>query len=303
MKKKSIINSSAIVILSISLLSSCGNKDVTNKETKHSEDITTEQSTRTPESVVGKWYECNDGDWVDIWKFEDNGEYYHTHEDNYGKEDETYEIARRQYSVEDSKIILNGREAVLEYTDYGLYIKYVGTEKGIELYEYRQDALESSDRYWTSDKYYETLKDENGCVIKEGVLIKYFTNDKKIIIPDNVTELREDVIVSNLERIDKLIIPENIKRIGEEAFWEIPLNVIIIEEGVEEIGASAFEDSYFNEIHIPASVKSIGEDAFRSTEVNSKGKIFVQKGSYAEEYFEEYLNGKDYDGAEIIVEK
>ncbi len=37
----------------------------------------------------------------------------------------------------------------------------------------------------------ETLKYKNGCVIKDGVLLKYFTDEKEIVIPDNVTEIGE----------------------------------------------------------------------------------------------------------------
>ena len=177
MKKSSV----KIILFTIgvmaTLLTACGNADANNKET------TKEPSTRAANSVIGKWYHCVDGDWVDLWVFEEDSEYYSTHEDNYGKEDETFEIVRSAYSIEGNSIILDGREATIEYTDYGLYIKYVDDKSERKLYEYRQDALKSTDRYLTSDKYYETLKDENGYVIEGEVLIKYFTNDSEITVP------------------------------------------------------------------------------------------------------------------------
>ncbi|MBQ4069324.1 MAG: leucine-rich repeat protein [Lachnospiraceae bacterium] len=293
----------AIMGLIAITLTACGNEEVSNKETNKQIEKVTEQFTHMPNSIIGKWYQCNDGERLNIWEFSANGEYYYDREEMFGKEDETYHILREKYSIEGNSITMDGREAIIEYTDYGLYIKEVDSEYELKLYEYRQDALESSDKYWTSDKYYETLKDENGCVIEDGVLIRYFTNDKEIVIPDNVTGVGGFVIASELEEIDKLTIPGNVKEIGASAFCEVPLGVVIIEEGVEEIGESAFEDSYFDEIHIPSSVKTISDDAFRSTEGNHGSMIYVKKGSYAEEYFNEYLNEDDYDGAEIIVEK
>jgi len=284
-------------------LTACGNEEVSNKETNKQIEKVTEQFTHMPNSIIGKWYQCNDGERINIWEFSANGEYYYDREEMFGKEDETYHILREKYSIEGNSMTMDGREAIIEYTDYGLYIKEVDSEYELKLYEYRQDALESSDKYWTSDKYYETLKDENGCVIEDGVLIRYFTNDKEIVIPDNVTGLGGFVIASELEEIDKLTISGNVKEIGASAFCEVPLGVVIIEEGVEKIGRTAFEDSYFNEIHIPSSVNSISSDAFRINEGRYEAKIYVKKGSYAENYFKENSDGNDFFGAEIIVEE
>ena len=55
------------------------------------------------------------------------------------------------------------------------------------------------------------------------------------------------------------------------------------------------------EIYIPESVGYIGEFAFGFSELNNDGKIYVKKGSYAEEYFSQY-DGECY-GAEVIVEE
>jgi len=289
MVKKILIITSIIT----TTLTACGNIGGGNKE----------EATRIPNSVVGRWYQYAGDGWLNVWIFQENGVYYFDEEEWIDKEDETYRIARRRYKIDGDTIILDGREATLEYTDYGFYIKYTDAKKGKMFCEYRQDALEFSDDYFTSYEYLMSLKDENGCVIKDGVLIKYFTNESEIVIPDNVTGLGGFVIASELEEIDKLTIPGNVKEIGASAFCEVPLGVVIIEEGVEEIGESAFEDSYFDEIHIPSSVKTISDDAFRSTEGNHGSMIYVKKGSYAEEYFNEYLNEDDYDGAEIIVEE
>lgn len=281
------------------LLTACTTTNANNKE------ITTEPSTRIPNSVVGRWYQCDDPDWLMVWVFQEDGIYYSDEEEWIDKEDESYSIARYKYSIDGNTIILDGREATIEYTDYGFNIQYLEASSEYAFYEYRQDALESCEGYWTSDTYYETLKDKNGYVIKDGVLIKYFTDKKKIIIPDNVTEIGKGIVIvmeamdedGFPERIDKLTIPGSVKKIGAGAFGETSLGCVIIEEGVEEIGAHAFADSYCEEIYIPESVKSIGEDAFSCYEGNYDGKIYVKKGSYAEEYFKE---NNRYDG-EIVV--
>ena len=281
-----------LIIFSIitTILTACGNVDGGNKE----------QSTRTPNSVVGRWYQYEGGEWLSVWVFQDNGVYYHGKEEWIDKEDETLEIAKSRYRIDGDTIILDGREATLKYTDYGFYIKYVDANSGKMFYECRQDALESSDEYFISDKYYETLKDENGCVIEDGVLIKYFTNDKEITLPDGVTEIGSALIVTELERIDKVTISGNIKKVGISAFNETPVRCIIMEEGVEEIGEYAFENSYFDEIYIPTSVKYIGDKAFACNEGNSEGKIYVKKGSYAEEYFKTH---RSYSGTVIVLDE
>ena len=290
MKKRTMKIKLIIACIISIILTACGNISGGNKE----------QSTRTPNSVVGRWYQYEGGEWLNVWIFQENGVYYSASEEVIDKEDETLEIARRRYKIDGDTIILDGMEAILEYTDYGFCIKYKDAKNGRMFYENRQDALEASDEYFISDKYYETLKDENGCVIEDGVLIKYFTDDKEITIPDNVEELGSGCIVSNLERIDKITISENIKKIGISAFNETPVKCIVMEEGVEEIGEYAFTDSYFDEIYIPASVKYIGGNAFVSSEGNPEGKIYVKKGSYADEYFETH---NKYSGEVIVLEE
>ena len=87
MKKLLLILISTLTIF----MSACGNTDTTKER---------EPSTRVPNSVVGKWYENNSDEGMRIWDFNDKGIYYVTGEKMYGKEDETYSIRRREYSIE-----------------------------------------------------------------------------------------------------------------------------------------------------------------------------------------------------------
>ena len=281
----------ALISTVVMLMTACGNA---NEKTER------EPSTRVPNSVVGKWYEYSSAEGIKIWDFNEEGIYYFTSEKMYGKEDETYEIWREEYSIEGNTIHMYKEDATLEYTSYGLRLIY-SPSYDIKLYEYREDAAKQIPDEYKQEENYESIKDENGCVIEDGVLIKYFTEDKEITIPDNVTTIGSSVIVRESEVIDKLTIPGNVKRIEKSAFNETPLGCVVMEEGVEEIGDYAFADSYYSEIHVPDSVSHIGEFAFRCSELNNKGKIYVKKGTYAEEYFSQY-DGDCY-GAEVIVEE
>ena len=108
-------------------------------------------------------------------------------------------------------------DATLEYTSYGLRLIF-DPSYDIKLYEYREDAAKQIPDEWKQEEYYESIKDENGCVIEEGVLIRYYTEDKELTIPDNVTTIGSAVIVTELEDIDKLTIPGSVKKLEKSAF-------------------------------------------------------------------------------------
>jgi len=279
------------IICILTLLTGCSN----NKPSQ--ENTSLENSTRVVNSVVGDWYECNKYGEVYVWTFREGAMYSRVPEEDFGKK-----LNLAKYTVKGDKIEFLNETVTLKYTDYGLELGYEGEfARQVKLYEHREDAVNNSEEYWTTDAYYETLKDENGYVIIDGVLKKYFTNDKEIVIPDNVTEIGSSLIVTDLEDIDKIILPGNVKKIGKSAFNETPVRCIVMEEGVEEIGEYAFTDSYFAEVYIPESVNYIGEGAFWCSEGNSDGKIYVKKGSYAEEFFKK--NKYASDESEVIVEE
>ena len=286
----------AVTVVAGLLVACKGNTD-DSKQAKETTKTASEQSTRTPNSVVGKWYvyEEYDPDEVYIWEFEEGGKYYFATEEGYYKQGDNYIISKDKYTVDDNQIVLDGEKAKLEFTDYGFCVTHESGSQ-TKLYENRQEALESSDAYYRSELYLETLKDENGCIIQDGVLLAYFTDDKNIVIPD-VKEIGGGVIISKLEDIDSITIPGCVEKIGNGAFGETPVDKIYIEEGVKEIGNNAFSDCYFDELHIPASVETIGRLAFSCEESNYDGKIYVKKGSYAEEF----LKDANFDG-EVIVE-
>ena len=121
-----------ILICAVTILTSACDNVNGNKEK--------EPSTRVPNSVVGKWYDYDMDEGMRIWDFNYDGIYYFTSEKMYGKEDETYEIWREEYSIDGNTIYLDGRPISLEYTSYGFRLIYDSGYE-INLYEYREDAL------------------------------------------------------------------------------------------------------------------------------------------------------------------
>ena len=144
MKKILLIIISMVAVL----MSACGNINIGNKETER------EPSTREPNSVVGKWYQYSSDEGIEIWDFNKEGIYYCTGEEMYGKEDETYEIQRHEYSIEDKIIHMYKRDATVEYTSYGFRLIFDSSYE-IKLYEYREDALNQ-----IPDEYKEEAKQE-----------------------------------------------------------------------------------------------------------------------------------------------
>ena len=119
----------------------------------------TEQSTRTPDSIVGTWYQMKNADYVISWYFgEDNT--YEVITDMDGKLSEHY----GSYVIEDNIVTMtrdNGGEYGkyrIKYTDYGIKLMYAKKAgRPIELHENKQLLLESDPNYYTSRRYYKTM--------------------------------------------------------------------------------------------------------------------------------------------------
>lgn len=296
MRKFNCVVAVVVTLMAGALVACKGSAD--DKSENKTTEVVREPSTRTQNSVIGKWYvyEEYDPDEVYIWEFGEDGKYLFATEEGYNKQSDSYTISKYPYSVIGDKLIMDLTETKkLEYTDYGFCLTdESGHQK--KFCEYKQDALETSDAYYASDLYLETMTDKNGCVIQDEVLLAYFINDKNIVIP-NVKTISGGVIKTDLEHLKSIRIPGCVEKIGNGAFGELSVDKIYIEDGVKEIGNYAFSDSYFDELYIPTSVESIGELAFFCEEANIDGKIYVKKGSYAEEF----LKDAYFDG-EVIVE-
>ena len=129
------------------------------------------------------------------------------------------------------------------------------------------------------------LLSEGDIKTKNGVLKKYYGNNKYIIIPDNITGIERD----SFEFADNLIgviMHDSITNIGSYAFNGCKnLSTVILSKGITTLKVGTFSGCYsLANIMIPASVTYIERDAFENC-----GKFIVHtvEGSYAEKFARE----------------
>ena len=288
------MNKILILLICVLLLTACQKEDgeVTNsKETTREKETTTELSTRTPNSIVGTWYGLESSDDINRWSFGMDGRYEYVEE---YQEDDMHNHSGK-YTVEyDVVTMINDKGKVkgkyrIKYTDYGIKLMYAEKAgKPLELYESKQQLLETDPNYYNTETYYKSIADEDGYVIEDDVLIIYVGEAEEITIPSNVEEIDGGAIGG--ENLKKVTFPNTLKIINSHCITsESDIREIYIEDGVKEIESYAFYDVYLWGLHIPASVTKIGEKVIGVEEgsVKSSIKIFVKEGSYAHEYFME----------------
>ena len=279
-----------VLIMCMLFLTACNSKETPT--TNSLNDTTSEKSTRTADSIVGTWHQLRNWDRINVWCFKTDGSYEYVEEDT---EDNMYDHSGI-YTVENNVVTMTDSDGVvkgkyrIKYTDYG--VKFMYADKAgspLELYESRQQALESSEDYYRTPTYYRTIANEEGYVFKEDGTIIYVGYDDEIIIPSD-----KDIIYSfNAFQMElkKVTIPGTVKIIGEDAFTGEFIERVYIEEGVEEIGDGVFSNTSIYEIHFPKSVKKIGEVLMTNIEDEPSidyVKIYVKKDSYAHKYFIEH---------------
>lgn len=263
----------------------------------------TEAGTNPEHPLAGIWYECRDnnadGELV-IWEIKENGQYIWWSEQEFQQpRHENFQPYIKFYRIEDGMFLTNSAldRYKIHYSDYGVYLENINIEekKSYQLYKKRQDAVESSAAYLTSDFYYEQIRDENGCAVVEGELRRYYTDEKNIRIPDYVSSVGCKALKGKFisEGLKTVTIPGTVKKIGIGAFGEIIAKKVVIEEGVQEVCGAAFMGAYIDEIYYPASVTKIMNNAhepYGDGDISDE-VIYVKEGSYAQKFFEsEYKN-------------
>ena len=116
-----------VLIMSMLLLTACSNKEKEEIQTSNiPKETTTEKSTRTPNSIVGTWYELITYDYLNKWTFNENGTY------EFLDESETEDIYKDSgnYTVEDNVVTMINYDGSVDgkyrikYTDYGIKFMY-----------------------------------------------------------------------------------------------------------------------------------------------------------------------------------
>ena len=105
--------------------------------------------------------------------------------------------------------------------------------------------------------------------IENNVLIRCNKDARKVVIPEEVTEIGDYAFYCCFNLVS-VTIPKGVKRIGKKAFFGCGLTRIIIPTGVTEIGAYAFEAcTSLKSVVIPDSVTRIGNYAFCACRLKS----------------------------------
>lgn len=126
------------------------------------------------------------------------------------------------------------------------------------------------------------LADYDGtALIINNLLVRYLGDDKKYIVPDEITEIVDGAFLQN-PAIEEVILPDTLVIIGNGAFEQCTgLKRIMIPEGVTTIGSSAFyKCSSLEEITIPDTVYEFGENILTGTPYlgNYKDDFFSVNG-------------------------
>ncbi len=141
-----------------------------------------------------------------------------------------------------------------------------------------------------------------------GEALFYKSSIRSVRIPNSVTEIRDSAFDGciNLEIVE---IPDSVTLIGIRAFHGcLSLRSVVIGSGVTEIHKGAFlVCDCLKRVVMPSSVVNIAEDAIWHKDYNCNPDVilYVEQGSYAEEYAKQYGMKYVYSdiGKEAMSEK
>mgnify|MGYP000837420840 FL=1 len=253
-------------------------------------------------SLEGKWYKV-DLDQIYATVLTKDGKY--KEEDMSGRE-----VKTGTYEIGNHAIRIDGSTFKMNYVDESEFLKkklnskdlseyewrkyfYTIDEKGKKVYYFSNEtaAADQIEDNCSTNEYYRAagLFDENGFAIDgNGILLAYTGSEKKITIPNGVTEIAENAMSSDYgraERTEEVVIPGTVKKIDSGAFSFTNVKKIIINPGVETIETWAFGDSSIKEIHFPDTIRYIQEGIFDTEEGLEGIKIYCKENSRIDLYF------------------
>lgn len=105
---------------------------------------------------------------------------------------------------------------------------------------------------------------DNGFVIKNGVLESCHIKTGKVVIPEGVITISPRTFARSY-MLEEVVIPKGVVEIGDGAFHSCGnLKKVTIPESVKCIGQAAFEDTRLEEVRLPETMDYIGADAFNN---------------------------------------
>ena len=167
------------------------------------------------------------------------------------------------------------------------------------------EAQKNYNLYELNENFDKKMADDDGFVISDSVLRKYIGTKRKLILPNNISEVA-NFDSDNVYYFSSLVIPQNVKKIDDKAFQYLNADELVLEDGVLEIGNEAFLDADFVDIYLPASITKIGTKAF-GNKIIEKPTFHVVNGSFADNYLKNNYGQTDinieydYDKKSLIV--
>lgn len=106
-------------------------------------------------------------------------------------------------------------------------------------------------------------KPQEDFIVEDGVLVKYISKKKQVVIPDGVTAIANSVFSGRAD-ITSVIVPEGVKSIGRRAFENcFALKTVSLPQSLEEIGGYAFVDCHeLKSIYLSDHITVIPDSCF-----------------------------------------
>ena len=120
---------------------------------------------------------------------------------------------------------------------------------------------------------------------------KFFMNDtslEKVELPKKLTEI-PDYLFASCEALKGVEIPSTVEVIGERAFEScLSLKELRLPESVKTVKSRVFKWMNLEKLYLPESLTSIDENFLYDMDDSAKLTVYVKKGSYADEHFDDY---------------
>lgn len=121
-------------------------------------------------------------------------------------------------------------------------------------------------------KYIDSIRNDEGLAILDGILLDARKAEGDITIPDNVKIINDCAFAGN-DKVKSIKMSDSVIQINTNAFEGAELNRITLSNNLKIIGYKCFSCSSLTEINIPDSVTEIQDGAFFSNVYLKKVKL------------------------------
>lgn len=160
--------------------------------------------------------------------------------------------------------------------------KYEGKDVKFATSFFRKVNKNSVKLGFESESHYYTIENDVLYNKDKTILLCYFNDSPKAVIPDGVREIGDYAFYKS--KITDVKIPKSVKTIGKEAFADCMLKEVDLPEGLQTIGQKAFLCESLAKITLPSTLTSCGSfvvgssDNFKELNINCSYDVFDDMG-------------------------